>query len=120
MAAASSPSGRSTALTLLRTRLVNSELFDPARVKAASWLSLRRDRDRKFDPLAIAVVDEQGHGLGYLPPTSSRSLAALMDAGLHLWASPLPDSVVLHVDVLCDTADLAFRSGHARALGPLA
>lgn len=50
-----------------------------------------------------------GHGvagLGYLPAASARPLAALMDAGLRLWAEVEPGSL-LTVSVCCAAMDLA-------------
>ena len=107
LAPAGQAAPRTGVVPLLRARVVNPDLFGPApRPSAGARLALRRDRERSFDPAAIAVVGEGGAGLGYLPPASARPLAALMDAGLRLWAEAEPGSL-LTVSVCCAAVDLA-------------
>lgn len=49
---------------------------------APARLHLRREPDRAFDPLSVAVLGPEGARLGYLPASQGRVLAPLMDAGL--------------------------------------
>lgn len=49
---------------------------------APAALGLRREPDRAFDPLSVAVLGPDGARLGYLPAAQGRVLAPLMDAGL--------------------------------------
>jgi hypothetical protein len=44
-------------------------------------LLLIREPDNSFDPLAIKMMDEAGHHLGYVPRVKNEALARLMDAG---------------------------------------
>lgn len=44
-------------------------------------LVLKREPDNPHDELAIAVYDERGHHLGYVPRDSNEVLARLMDGG---------------------------------------
>ena len=44
-------------------------------------LVLRREPGNPHDELAIMIVDEQGHHLGYVPRVKNEALARLMDAG---------------------------------------
>jgi hypothetical protein len=49
-------------------------------------LPLRRQPDNQYDPMAIMILDEQGHHLGYVPREKNEVLARLMDAGKLLFA----------------------------------
>lgn len=79
--AATSPSrGR---IKVLDSYLTNAEHFPSARwPNRGARLSLRRDRSRAFDRLAVLVIGTEGEPIGYLPPASSGLLAALMDHGI--------------------------------------
>jgi len=47
----------------------------------AQFLPLLREPENEYDRLAIKVVDEAGHHLGYVPRAKNEALARLMDAG---------------------------------------
>lgn len=44
-------------------------------------LPLQREPDNRADPLAIKILTESGHFLGYVPRVKNEALARLMDAG---------------------------------------
>ena len=44
-------------------------------------LTLKRDADNKYDNLAIAIYDEAGNNIGYVPRDKNEVLARLMDGG---------------------------------------
>lgn len=44
-------------------------------------LPLQREPDNTHDPLAIKIMDESGHHLGYVPKAKNEALARLLDAG---------------------------------------
>jgi hypothetical protein len=44
-------------------------------------LALQREPANPHDALAIKILDEQGHHLGYVPQAKNEALARLMDAG---------------------------------------
>ena len=44
-------------------------------------LPLRREPENKHDRLAVMILDEQGHHIGYIPQQKNEALARLMDAG---------------------------------------
>jgi len=50
-------------------------------LKPGDLLVLKREPDNPYDELAIAIYDEQGHHLGYVPRDSNEVLARLMDGG---------------------------------------
>ena len=47
----------------------------------AQFLALLREPENAYDELAIKVMDEAGHQLGYVPRAKNEALARLMDAG---------------------------------------
>jgi len=49
-------------------------------------LPLKREPDNAHDPLAIMILNETGHHLGYVPRAKNEALARLMDAGKLLFA----------------------------------
>ena len=51
-----------------------------------SLLPLKREPDNAHDALAIMILDEAGHHLGYVPRAKNEALARLMDAGKLLFA----------------------------------
>lgn len=51
-----------------------------------SFLPLRREPANEHDPLAIMILDDGGHHLGYVPRAKNEVLARLMDAGKLLFA----------------------------------
>ncbi|MBP7951326.1 MAG: HIRAN domain-containing protein [Verrucomicrobiales bacterium] len=51
-----------------------------------AFLPLKREPDNSHDPLAIMILDESGHHLGYVPRAKNEALARLMDAGKLLFA----------------------------------
>lgn len=51
-----------------------------------SFLVLRREPKNPHDELAIMILTEQGHHLGYVPRAKNEALARLMDAGKLLFA----------------------------------
>ena len=53
---------------------------------AGSFLPLQREPKNPHDPLAIMILDEAGHHLGYIPRAKNEALARLMDAGKLLFA----------------------------------
>ncbi|NEX48787.1 HIRAN domain-containing protein [Pseudotabrizicola algicola] len=88
-------------IELLSVRLVNRDHFaGRVHVAEGARVVLRRDPAWTYDPAAISVSTENGDGLGYLPPASTRALAALMDAGVHLEGRVSPDPNALRVTVL--------------------
>lgn len=48
---------------------------------AGAVLPLKREPANPHDPLAIMILDEKGHHLGYVPRQQNEALAHLMDAG---------------------------------------
>lgn len=50
-------------------------------LKQGDSLPLMREPNNSFDPLAIKIMDESGHHLGYVPRVKNEALARLMDAG---------------------------------------
>jgi hypothetical protein len=59
--------------------------IEPALTPGA-LLVLKREMANAHDPLAIMVLDEAGHNLGYVPRAKNEALARLMDAGKLLFA----------------------------------
>ena len=55
-------------------------------LKAGAMLALKREPTNPHDPLAIMVLAETGHHLGYVPRAKNEALARLMDAGKILFA----------------------------------
>ncbi len=53
---------------------------------AGTFLVLRREPGNPHDDLAIMILTEQGHQLGYVPRAKNEALARLMDAGKLLFA----------------------------------
>ncbi len=51
-----------------------------------SFLPLKREPANEYDPLAIMILDDGGHHLGYVPRAKNEVLARLMDAGKLLFA----------------------------------
>ena len=51
-----------------------------------AFLPLQREPANAHDPLAIMILDEAGHHLGYVPRAKNEALARLMDAGKLLFA----------------------------------
>ena len=49
------------------------------------FLVLRREMENQFDALAIMILTESGHHLGYVPRSKNEVLARLMDAGKFLF-----------------------------------
>jgi hypothetical protein len=49
-------------------------------------LVLLREPQNAHDPLAIMILDENGHHIGYVPRLKNEALARLMDAGKVLFA----------------------------------
>ena len=47
---------------------------------------LKRDAGNPYDALAIMILSESGHPLGYIPRAKNEALARLMDAGKILFA----------------------------------
>ena len=45
------------------------------------FLVLKREPENPHDPLAIAILDEKGRMLGYVPKAKNEVLARLMDGG---------------------------------------
>jgi len=58
---------------------------EPALV-AGSLLPLKREPSNAHDALAIMILTEAGHHLGYVPRVKNEALARLMDAGKLLFA----------------------------------
>jgi len=50
-------------------------------LKPGDVLPLLREPDNAYDGLAIRIMDEEGHHLGYVPRAKNEALARLMDAG---------------------------------------
>lgn len=50
-------------------------------LKPGDMLPLQREPDNTHDELAIKILDERGHHLGYVPRAKNEALARLMDAG---------------------------------------
>jgi hypothetical protein len=50
-------------------------------LKPGDMLPLQREPDNAHDELAIKILDERGHHLGYVPRAKNEALARLMDAG---------------------------------------
>lgn len=59
--------------------------FEPS-LTGGSALSLKREPSNLHDELAIMILDETGHHLGYVPRAKNEALARLMDAGKLLFA----------------------------------
>ena len=55
-------------------------------LQPGTLLPLKREPDNPHDPLAIMILDEAGHHLGYVPRAKNEALARLMDAGKLLFA----------------------------------
>ena len=55
-------------------------------LRPGDLLPLKREPDNPHDPLAIMILDEAGHHLGYVPRAKNEALARLMDAGKLLFA----------------------------------
>lgn len=58
---------------------------EPALLPGA-FLPLQREPANAHDPLAIMILAEAGHHLGYVPRAKNEALARLMDAGKLLFA----------------------------------
>ena len=56
-------------------------------IKEGDKLILKRQRDNRFDELAIIVLAQSGKKLGYVPEKDNPILARLMDAGKKLTSS---------------------------------
>jgi len=52
-----------------------------ARLTVEDLLVFKREPDNPVDPLAILILDTDGHKLGYVPRVKNEVLARLMDAG---------------------------------------
>ena len=50
-------------------------------LKKGDTLPLQREPKNSFDSLAIKILDEAGHLIGYVPRVKNEALARLMDAG---------------------------------------
>lgn len=50
-------------------------------LQPGAFLVLRREPDNPHDALAILILDEAGHPLGYVPRAKNEAIARLMDAG---------------------------------------
>jgi hypothetical protein len=61
------------------------EAIDPG-LTAGTLLPLKREPGNAHDPLAIMILTESGHHLGYVPRVKNEALARLMDAGKFLFA----------------------------------
>lgn len=59
--------------------------IEPA-LQSGTLLALRREPANPHDPLAIMILDEAGHQLGYVPRAKNEVLARLLDAGKLLFA----------------------------------
>lgn len=80
LAAGASP--RSEGLRVLDTYIASRDRFPATPApQPGDRLRLRRDPERRFDPLSIRIETGQGLPLGYLPGQPSRILAVLMDNG---------------------------------------
>ncbi len=55
-------------------------------LQPGAFLPLQREPANAHDPLAIMILDEAGHHLGYVPRAKNEVLARLMDAGKFLFA----------------------------------
>ena len=55
-------------------------------LRPGDMLSLKREPDNPYDPLAIMILTEAGEHLGYVPRAKNETLARLMDAGKLLFA----------------------------------
>ena len=55
-------------------------------LRPGDLLPLKREPDNPHDPLAIMILEEAGHHLGYVPRAKNEALARLMDAGKLLFA----------------------------------
>ena len=51
------------------------------RLTVEDLLVFKREPDNPHDPLAILILDMEGHKLGYVPRVKNEVLARLMDAG---------------------------------------
>lgn len=104
--ASASPGPSAGLVELLSVRVVNRDQFTALPpLPQGTRLVLRRDPGWRYDPGAIAVLTEQGQGLGYLPPARTRALAALMDAGVGLEARVGSEATGLRVSILYPVSD---------------
>ena len=51
------------------------------RIEPGFELQLERERENEYDLMAIAVCDDEGRRLGYIPRNVNSDLARLMDLG---------------------------------------
>lgn len=68
------------------THIKNMEELEP-RLTPGTKLRFFREPDNAYDPLAIAVQDEQGNKLGYIPRGKNEILSRLMDGGKLLYGT---------------------------------
>lgn len=59
--------------------------LDPL-LAAGAFLPLKREPSNAHDELAILILDEAGHQIGYIPRAKNEAIARLMDAGKLLFA----------------------------------
>jgi hypothetical protein len=76
-------------------------------LQKGSILVLQREPGNAHDPLAIMILDEAGHHLGYVPRSKNEALARLMDAGKLLFG--LLDSKEWRGQWLCVQARVFLR-----------
>ncbi len=62
------------------TTHVEIEAVEPD-LQPDSLLHLKRDPQNEHDPKAIAIFDDKGRRVGYVPQAKNEALANLMDAG---------------------------------------
>lgn len=63
----------------------NLKEIEPA-LQPGAFLQLKREPQNPHDPLAIMILDEAGHHLGYIPRAKNEAIARLMDAGKFLFS----------------------------------
>ena len=72
-------------IMLLECRIAGTSYYNvkdiEQNLKQGSSLPLMREPNNSFDALAIKIMDEEGHLLGYVPRVKNEALARLMDAG---------------------------------------
>ncbi len=62
----------------------DAKMFEPE-LRIGDFLVLKREPKNPHDPLAIAIFDEKGRKLGYVPQAKNEVLARLMDNGKFLF-----------------------------------
>ena len=70
-----------TAVEVLRTSLSNTDTSGDW-LRPGERLRLMSDHARRFDPSSVAVIDNDGRRLGYVPPVQAGALSRLLDAGV--------------------------------------